>query len=94
MKLIQKTFPGISYSLIIIVLLTAVHGCSTKGQNSISLSCKSRAIREEPGALDHRDYVPPGSNAAYGTNEVGWTQAWVPAVLAIRELNKNLWYIT
>jgi hypothetical protein len=146
---------------------------------------KSGAIREELGASDHGDYVPPVSNAAYGTNEapliqengdnvsdllytcnftflglheayaatgdeqykrmadrladfliriqvrsekhtcldggwmrafdyrqweylgsnadsgwgawsieVGWTQAWIPSVLAMREMNKNLWDIT
>ncbi len=30
---------------------------------------RSGAIREELGALDHGDMVPPTSNAAYGTNE-------------------------
>ncbi|MEN6353214.1 MAG: hypothetical protein ABFD02_07150 [Bacteroidales bacterium] len=146
---------------------------------------ESGAIREELGSLDHGDYVPPKSNAAYGTNEApliqengdcvsdllytsnfaflglheayastgdeqfkrmsdkladfliriqvrskkhseldggwfrafdyrqweyfgsnadsgwgawsietGWTQAWLPTVLAMRELNNNLWDIS
>jgi hypothetical protein len=26
--------------------------------------------------------------------EVGWTKAWIPTVLAMRELNKNLWDVS
>jgi hypothetical protein len=35
---------------------------------------ESGAIREELGALDHGDYSPPGSNAAYGSNEASLIQ--------------------
>ena len=49
-------------------------------------------------AFDFRQWEYWGSNADSGWGawsiEVGWTQAWVPTVLAMRELNKNLWDIT
>lgn len=49
-------------------------------------------------AFDYGRWDYLGSNADSGWGawsiEVGWTQAWVPTVLAMRELNKNLWDIT
>lgn len=49
-------------------------------------------------AFDYRQWEYWGSNADAGWGawsiETGWTQAWVPTVLAMRELNKNLWDIT
>jgi len=49
-------------------------------------------------AFDYRQWEYWGSNADAGWGawsiEVGWTQAWVPTVLAMRELNKNLWDVT
>lgn len=49
-------------------------------------------------AFDYKQWEYFGSNADVGWGawsiEVGWTQAWVPTVLAMRELNKNLWDIT
>ncbi len=39
-----------------------------------------------------------GANADHGWGawsiEVGWTQAWIPTVLAMRELDQNLWEMT
>ncbi len=49
-------------------------------------------------AFDYREWEYWGSNADEGWGawsiETGWTQAWIPTVLAMRELNKNLWNIT
>jgi hypothetical protein len=49
-------------------------------------------------AFDYGRWDYLGSNADSGWGawsiEVGWTQAWVPTVLALRELEKNLWDIT
>ncbi len=49
-------------------------------------------------AFDYRQWEYYGANADAGWGawciETGWTQAWIPAVLAMRELNKNLWDIT
>jgi hypothetical protein len=49
-------------------------------------------------AFDYRQWEYWGSNADAGWGswsiETGWTQAWIPKVLAMRELNKNLWDIT
>jgi len=49
-------------------------------------------------AFDYKKWDYWGSNADVGWGawsiEVGWTQAWIPAVLALRELNLNLWDIT
>ncbi len=49
-------------------------------------------------AFDYRQWEYWGSNADAGWGawsiEAGWTQAWLPTVLAMRELNKNLWDIT
>lgn len=46
-------------------------------------------------AFDFRQWDYWGSNADSGWGawsiEVGWTQAWIPTVLALRELNLNLW---
>jgi hypothetical protein len=49
-------------------------------------------------AFDYRHWEYLGSNADSGWGawsiESGWTQAWIPSVLAMRELNRNLWDIT
>lgn len=49
-------------------------------------------------AFDYRQWEYFGANADAGWGawciETGWTQAWISAVLAMRELNKNLWEIT
>jgi len=46
-------------------------------------------------AFDFRQWDYWGSNADSGWGawsiEVGWTQAWIPTVLALRELKWNLW---
>jgi hypothetical protein len=46
-------------------------------------------------AFDFRQWDYWGSNADSGWGawsiEVGWTQAWIPAVLALRGLNVSLW---
>ena len=49
-------------------------------------------------AFDFRRWDYWGSNADSGWGawsiEVGWTQAWIPTVLAMRELELNLWDLT
>ncbi len=49
-------------------------------------------------AFDYRQWEYLGSNADSGWGawsiETGWTQAWIPTVLAMRELNMNLWDLT
>jgi len=49
-------------------------------------------------AFDYRQWEYFGSNADSGWGawsiEAGWTQAWIPTVLAMRELDKNLWDIS
>jgi hypothetical protein len=49
-------------------------------------------------AFDYGRWDYLGSNADSGWGawsiEVGWTQAWVPTVLAMREIDKNLWDMT
>ena len=49
-------------------------------------------------AFDFRQWEYWGSNADAGWGawsiEVGWTQAWIPTVLALRELGLNLWALT
>ena len=46
-------------------------------------------------AFDYRKWDYWGSNAGAGwgawTIEAGWTQAWIPSTLAMRELGLNLW---
>jgi hypothetical protein len=45
----------------------------------------------------HRwDYWGSNADAGWGawSIEVGWTQAWIPTVLALRELGLNLWDLT
>jgi len=46
-------------------------------------------------AFDYRKWDYWGSNAGAGwgawTIEAGWTQAWIPTTLALRELGLNLW---
>ena len=49
-------------------------------------------------AFDYRQWEYWGSNADSGWGawsiETGWTQAWIPSVLAMRELKINLWDLT
>ncbi|NIA12298.1 MAG: hypothetical protein GWP10_21940 [Nitrospiraceae bacterium] len=49
-------------------------------------------------AFDYRRWEYFGSNTDVGWGawciETGWTQGWIPTVLAMRELNINLWDIT
>lgn len=49
-------------------------------------------------AFDYSQWEYWGSNADHGWGawsiEVGWTQGWVPTVLAMRELGLNLWDIS
>jgi hypothetical protein len=49
-------------------------------------------------AFDFRQWDYWGSNADVDWGawciETGWTQAWIPTVLALRETNKNLWDIS
>ncbi len=49
-------------------------------------------------AFDFDQWEYWGSNADHGWGawsvEVGWTQAWIPAVLAMRELGINLWDVS
>jgi len=49
-------------------------------------------------SFDYEKWDYWGSNADAGWGawsiEVGWTQAWIPTVLALRELDLNLWEIT
>ena len=49
-------------------------------------------------AFDFRQWDYWGSNADAGWGawsiEVGWTQAWIPTVLAMRQLDVNLWDLT
>ena len=49
-------------------------------------------------AFDYRrwDYLGSDADAGWGawSIETGWTQAWVPTVLTMRQLNKNLWDIS
>ena len=42
------------------------------------------------------DYWGSNADAGWGawSIEVGWTQGWIPTVLALRELNLNLWDLT
>jgi len=49
-------------------------------------------------AFDFRQWDYWGSNADVGWGawsiEVGWTQAWIPTALSLRELKMNLWDLT
>ena len=68
----------------------------------IRIQVKSEKHSELDGgwfrAFDYRQWEYWGSNADSGWGawsiEVGWTQAWVPSVLAMRELKINLWDLT
>lgn len=68
----------------------------------IRIQVKSERHRNLDGgwfrAFDYHQWEYWGSNADAGWGawsiEVGWTQAWISTVLAMRELNKNLWDIT
>ncbi len=65
----------------------------------VRIQVRSKKHREVDGgwfrAFDYRqwDYIGSDADAGWGawSIEAGWTQGWVPAVLALRELNKNLW---
>ena len=68
----------------------------------IRIQVRSQAHPELDGgwfrAFDFRCWDYWGSNADSGWGawsiEVGWTQAWIPTVLAMRELDVNLWDLT
>jgi len=68
----------------------------------VRIQVRSEKHKEVDGgwfrAFDYRRWEYMGSNADAGWGawsiETGWTQAWIPSVLAMRELNKNLWDIT
>jgi hypothetical protein len=68
----------------------------------IRIQVKSEKHRELDGgwfrAFDYRQWEYWGSNADSGWGawsiETGWTQAWIPSVLAMREMNLNLWDIS
>jgi hypothetical protein len=68
----------------------------------IRIQVQSEAHPELDGgwfrAFDFRRWDYWGSNADSGWGawsiEVGWTQAWIPTVLAMRELDANLWDLT
>jgi hypothetical protein len=49
-------------------------------------------------AFDYKKWEYWGSNADFGWGawsvEVGWTQAWLPTVLSLRELNTSLWELS
>ncbi len=68
----------------------------------IRIQVKSEKHSEVDGgwfrAFDYRQWEYWGSNADSGWGawsiETGWTQAWIPTVLAMRELRINLWDLT
>ena len=68
----------------------------------IRIQVKSDAHPELDGAwfraFDFERWEYWGSNADHGWGawsvEVGWTQAWIPTVLSMRELDVNLWELT
>ena len=68
----------------------------------IRIQVRSEKHKELDGgwfrAFDYRrwDYLGSDADAGWGawSIETGWTQAWVPTVLTMRELNKNLWDIS
>jgi hypothetical protein len=68
----------------------------------VRIQVRSEAHPELDGgwfrAFDYKKWDYWGSNADAGWGawsiEVGWTQAWIPTVLAMRELNLNLWDMT
>jgi hypothetical protein len=68
----------------------------------VRIQVRSEAHPELDGgwfrAFDYRKWDYWGSNADAGWGawsiEVGWTQAWIPTVLALRELGLNLWDLT
>ena len=65
----------------------------------IRIQVRSEKHKELDGgwfrAFDFRQWEYWGSNADAGWGawsiETGWTQAWIPTVLTMRELNRNLW---
>jgi len=68
----------------------------------VRIQVRSEAHPELDGgwfrAFDFRRWDYWGSNADAGWGawsiEVGWTQAWIPTVLALRELGLNFWDLT
>ena len=68
----------------------------------VRIQVKSENHPELDGAwfrcFDYEKWDFFGSNADHGWGawsiEVGWTQAWIPTVLAMRELDVNLWGMT
>ena len=72
------------------------------GDFLIRIQVKSEKHSELDGgwfrAFDYHQWEYWGSNADSGWGawsiETGWTQAWIPTVLAMRELNENLWDIS
>jgi len=68
----------------------------------VRIQVRSEAHPELDGgwfrSFDHEKWDYWGANADAGWGawsiEVGWTQAWIPTVLALRELDWNLWQMT
>lgn len=68
----------------------------------VRIQVKSEAHPELDGGwfrcFDYEKWDYWGSNADHGWGawsiEVGWTQGWIPTVLAMRELDVNLWDLT
>ncbi len=68
----------------------------------VRIQVQSQAHPELDGGwfrtFDYQKWDYWGSNADAGWGawsiEVGWTQAWIPTVLALRELDRNLWDMT
>ena len=68
----------------------------------VRIQIRSEAHPELDGgwfrSFDYQKWDYWGSNADVGWGawsiEVGWTQAWISTVLALRELNVNLWDLT
>lgn len=68
----------------------------------VRIQIRSEAHPELDGgwfrSFDYKKWDYWGSNADVGWGawsiEVGWTQAWIPTVLAMRELSANLWDLT
>jgi hypothetical protein len=68
----------------------------------VRIQVRSEAHPELDGgwfrSFDYKKWDYWGANADSGWGawaiEVGWTQGWIPTVLAMRELDLNLWDLT